>query len=42
MGHRDPSMISKVYGQVQHDPEYMASLSERTKRKRKAAEGGES
>jgi integrase len=21
MGHRDPSMISKVYGQVQHDPE---------------------
>lgn len=39
MGHRDPSMISKVYGQVQHDPEYMASLSERTKRKRKAGGG---
>jgi integrase len=34
MGHRDPSMISKVYGQVQHDPEYMASLSRRTKRNR--------
>jgi integrase len=39
MGHRDPSMISRVYGQVQHDPEYMASLSERTKRKPKAAAG---
>jgi integrase len=33
MGHRDPSMISKVYGQVQHDPDYMASLAKRTKRK---------
>jgi hypothetical protein len=31
MGHRDPSMISKVYGQVQFDPEYMASLANRTK-----------
>jgi integrase len=35
MGHRDASMISRVYGQVQHDPEYMASLSERTKQKAK-------
>ena len=33
MGHRDPSMISKVYGQVQQDPEHMASLASRTKRK---------
>jgi integrase len=32
MGHRDPSMISKVYGQVQQDPEHMASLAQRAKR----------
>jgi hypothetical protein len=37
MGHRDPSMISRIYGQVQHGPKYMAPLSEQTKRK--AADG---
>lgn len=32
MGHRDPSMISRVYGQVQNDPEHMAAAARRTKR----------
>jgi integrase len=32
MGHRDPSMIPKVYGQVQQDPEHMASAARRAKR----------
>jgi integrase len=35
LGHRDPSMISKVYGQVQHDPEHMAKSATKAKRLRK-------
>jgi integrase len=31
LGHRDPSMISKVYGQVQNDPEHMANAAKRAK-----------
>ncbi len=31
MGHRDPSMVSRVYGQVQQDPEHMASAARRAK-----------
>ena len=34
MGHRDPSMIAKVYGRVEQDPEYMAALAEKAKRPR--------
>jgi integrase len=33
MGHRDTSMISRVYAQVQHDPSYMADAANKTKRK---------
>jgi integrase len=36
MGHRDPSMLSRVYARVQQDPEYMAELARRAKRPRKA------
>jgi integrase len=32
LGHRDPSMVSRVYGQVQNDPQYMASAALRAKR----------
>jgi integrase len=32
LGHRDPSMVSRVYGQVQSDPEHMASAARRAKR----------
>lgn len=32
MGHRDPSMVSRVYGQVQHDPEHMAASANKVKR----------
>jgi integrase len=31
LGHRDPSMISRVYGQVQQDPEHMANAARRAK-----------
>jgi integrase len=31
MGHRDPSMVSKVYGHVQQDPEHMANAARRAK-----------
>jgi integrase len=31
MGHRDPSMVSKVYGHVQQDPEHMANSMKRAK-----------
>jgi len=34
MGHRDPSMLSRVYAKVQQDPEYMASLARKAKRPR--------
>jgi integrase len=34
MGHRDPSMVSKSYGQVQHDPEHMAEAARRAKGRR--------
>jgi site-specific recombinase XerD len=27
LGHRDPSMVSRVYGQVQNDPVHMASAA---------------
>lgn len=30
MGHRDPSMVSRVYGQVQQDPEHMAAAIHKT------------
>jgi len=32
LGHRDPSMVSKIYGQVQNDPAHMASAAMRAKR----------
>jgi integrase len=32
MGHRDPSMLSRVYARVQQDPEYMAELARRAKK----------
>ena len=32
LGHRDPSMISKVYGQVQQDPAHMARSARKAKR----------
>lgn len=31
MGHRDPSMVSKVYGHVQQDPGHMAGAARRAK-----------
>lgn len=37
LGHRDPSMVSKVYGQVQHDPEHMAKSARRAKRIKRSA-----
>jgi integrase len=37
LGHRDPSMVSKVYGQVQQDPEHMAKSARKAKRIKKAA-----
>lgn len=38
LGHRDPSMISRVYGHVQQDPEHMAKSARKAKRVRKAAD----
>ena len=32
MGHRDPSMVSRVYAHVQQDPEYMAGLAEKARK----------
>lgn len=32
LGHRDPSMVSRVYGHVQQDPEHMAAAASRAKR----------
>jgi integrase len=37
LGHRDPSMGSKVYGQLQQDPEHMAKSARKAKRIKKAA-----
>ena len=37
LGHRDPSMISKVYGQVQQDPEHMAKSASKAKRVKRPA-----
>jgi len=37
LGHRDPSMISKVYGQVQQDPEHMAKSARKAKKIKKLA-----
>jgi integrase len=31
LGHRDPSMVAKVYGHVQVDPEYMMRAARRAK-----------
>jgi len=31
MGHRDPSMVSKVYGHVQKDPRHMAEAAQRAR-----------
>lgn len=36
LGHRDPSMLSRVYAQVQSDPEYMAEQAIKAKKPRKA------
>ncbi|MGO9597011.1 MAG: tyrosine-type recombinase/integrase [Isosphaeraceae bacterium] len=36
LGHRDPSMVIKIYGQVQNDPAHMASAALRAKRNRAA------
>ena len=38
LGHRDPSMLSKVYAQVHGDTEFMAQQANRTKRVRKPKE----
>jgi hypothetical protein len=38
LGHRDPSMVSKVYGQVQQDPKHMAKSARKAKRFRKAVD----
>ena len=38
LGHRDPSMVSRVYGQVQQDPIHMADAAKRAKGKAKASE----
>jgi integrase len=35
LGHTNAAMVSRVYGQVQRDPEYMAELAERAKNPRK-------
>jgi integrase len=32
LGHRDATMVSKIYGRVQNDPEHMARAAERAKR----------
>jgi integrase len=32
LGHRDPSMVSRIYGQVQNDPAHMAAAAMRAKR----------
>jgi integrase len=32
LGHRDPSMVSRVYGHVQQDPEHMTDAVKRAKR----------
>jgi len=40
MGHRDPSMVSKVYGQVQQDPEHMANAAKRAKGGRVKGDAG--
>jgi integrase len=37
LGHTNAAMISRVYGQVQRDPKYMAELAERVKATRKSA-----
>jgi integrase len=37
LGHRDPSMISKVYGQVQQDPDHMARSARKAKRIKRAS-----
>ncbi len=34
LGHRDPSMVSRVYGQVQNDPAHMADMANKAKRPR--------
>jgi integrase len=36
MGHRDPTMLSRVYAKVQQDPEYMAGLARKAKRQGRA------
>lgn len=38
LGHRDPSMVSRVYGQVQQDPEHMARSARKAKRIKRAAD----
>jgi len=42
MGHRDTSMIARVYGQVQNDPSHMADSAKRAKGGRVKADGGAS
>jgi integrase len=38
MGHRDPGMVSRVYGQVQNDPIYMAKAASRAKGIKKSSD----
>jgi integrase len=39
LGHRDPAMISRVYGQVQSDPVHMANAARKAVKKREDAAG---
>jgi integrase len=40
LGHRDPSMVSRVYGHVQQDPEHMAAAAKRAKAAVKPPQSG--
>jgi integrase len=41
LGHRDPSMVSKVYGQVQQDPAHMARAARKAKARKTKRSGSE-
>jgi integrase len=40
LGHRDASMVSRVYGHVQQDPEHMAAAARKAKAVKAAADAG--
>jgi integrase len=42
LGHRDGTMVSKVYGKIQQDPEFMAQSLKRSKRNRPIKATGDS